>query len=343
MRAVVGVLGSTTLVIDGTPVPLSARPRAVLTALAVAAPEVVHPTRLAGALWPTSPPRSAPNAIQVYVSAIRKGAHEVGWEGDFVLHRDDGYLLDPAVQVDIDQLQAAVTEAQRLLDRRDPVAAEHLLAGRTDLDPSRVLSDLPAEFGQAVRHSGQALLERARLLRLRALVWSGQAGQALPTLLGLCGEYPERGDVVELAALAYYASSRPAEALELLRHHSDHLRHAFGLDPGEWFTILQARILSNDPTLLPDVDVETTVLCDHTPVDAVWDAVTCARAVGAMIADGATSEEMPPCLQRSVTQLGEWAFVHELVAGVKEHLGHGERRGEAAPAPMLTRLNQHTY
>lgn len=332
MKAVVGVLGSTTLVVNGTPVQLSARPRAVLTALAVAAPEVVHPARLAGALWPTSPPRSAPNAIQVYVSAIRKGAHEAGWRGEFVLHRDDGYLLDPAIQIDIDQLQAALTEAQRLLDRRDPIGAEQLLAGRTECDPSRVLSDLPAEFGQAMRHSGQALLERARLLRLRALVWSGRAGQALPTLLGLCDEYPERGDVVELAALAYYASSRPAEALELLRHHSDHLRHAFGLDPGEWHGLLQSRILSNDPTLLPDVDVGTTVICPHTPADQVWDAVLCARAVGTMIAAGATSEEMPPCLQRSVTQLGEWAFVHELVAGVKAHLQSEEGRAEAPVA-----------
>ena len=331
MKAVVGVLGSTTLVVDGAPVQLSARPRAVLTALAVSAPEVVHPARLAGALWASSPPRSAPNAIQVYVSAIRKGAHEAGWAGDFVLHRDDGYLLDPDVQVDIVQLQSAVTEAQRLLDRRDPVGAEQLLAGRTDLDPSRVLSDQPAEFGQAVRHSGQALLERARLLRLRALVWSGRAGQALPTLLGLCDEYPERGDAVELGALAYYALSRPAEALELLRRHSDHLRHDFGLDPGEWLSVLQGRILSNDPTLLPDVDVETTVVCPHTPTDAVWDAVVCARAVGARLAAGATSEEMPACLQRSVTQLGEWPFVHELVAGVKEHLGHGDEAGNGAP------------
>ena len=177
----------------------------------------------------------------------------------------------------------------------------------------------------------------------RVRIWIGHGERALPTLLGLCDEYPERGDVAELAALAYYASSRPAEALELLRRHSDHLRHDFGLDPGEWLSVLQGRILSNDPTLLPDVDVETTVVCPHTQADAVWDAVACARAIGAMIADGATSEDMPPCLQRSVTQLGEWAFVQELVAGVKEHLGHGERRGEAAPAPMLTRLNQHMY
>lgn len=326
MKAVVGVLGSTTLTMGGAAVKLSARPRAVLTALAVAAPDVVAPARLADALWQGNPPRSAANAIQVYVSAIRKGAHEAGWVGDFVLHRDDGYLLDPEVLVDLEQLQAAVSEAQRLLDRRDPVGAEQLLAGRTDLDPTRVLADLPAEFGQSVRHAGQALLERARLLRLRALIWSGQGEQALPTLLGLCDEYPERGDVVELAALAYYASSRPAEALELLRRHSDHLRHDFGLDPGEWLHVLQGRILSNDPSLLPDVDGSTTVVCPHTPADAVWDAVACARAVGEMLADGATSEDMPPCVQRSLTHLGEWPFLLELVSGVKEHQRRVEPR-----------------
>lgn len=338
MKAVVGVLGSTTLVVEGALVRLPARPRAVLTALAVTAPDPVPPARLAHALWHGSPPRSASNAIQVYVSAIRKGAHAAGWVGDFVLHRDDGYLLDPDVHVDLDQLQVAVTEAQRLLDRRDPVGAEQLLAGRTDLDPARVLADLPAEFGQAVRHSGQALLEQARMLRLRALVWGGQASQALPTLLGLCDDYPERGDTVELAALAYYASSRPAEALELLRRHGDYLRHDFGLDPGEWLSVLQGRILSNDPTLVPDIDVETSVACPHTPADAVWDAGVCARAVGALLAAGATSEEMPACLQRSVTQLGEWPFVQELVAGVKEHLGQSEqvKQVEQVAAPEST-------
>jgi SARP family transcriptional regulator, regulator of embCAB operon len=333
MKAVVGVLGSTTLLVEGSAVPLSARPRAVLTALAVTAPDAVAPPRLASALWHGEPPRSATNAIQVYVSSIRKGAHDAGWVGDFILHRDDGYLLDPTVEVDLEQLQVAAAEAQRLLDRRDPVGAEQLLAGRTDIDPARVLADLPAEFGPAVRHSGQALLERARMLRLRALVWSGRAGQALPTLLGLCDEYPERGDAVELAALAYYASSRPAEALDLLRRHGDHLRHDFGLDPGEWLSVLQGRILSNDPTLLPDIDVETSVACAHTPPDEPWDAVVCARAVGGLLADGATSEQMPACLQRAVTHLGEWPFVQELVAGVKEHLHGGpvpaqqERRG----------------
>ncbi|QFG68091.1 AfsR/SARP family transcriptional regulator [Ornithinimicrobium pratense] len=322
MKAVVAVLGSTTLVVDGAAVTLPARPRAVLTALAVTSPDVLAPARLADALWRGNPPRSAANAIQVYVSAIRKGAHEAGWVGDFVLHRDDGYLLDPEVLVDLDQLQGAVTEAQRLLDRRDPVGAEQLLAGRTNLDPARVLADLPAEFGPSVRHAGQALLERARLLRLRTLIWSGRGEEALPTLLGLCDEHPERGDAVELAALAYYASSRPAEALELLRRHSDHLRHAFGLDPGEWLHVLQGRILSNDLTLLPDVDLSTTVVCPHTPANAVWDAAVCARAVGGMLAGGATSEDMPPCLPRSVTQLGEWPFLLELVAGVKEHQGN---------------------
>lgn len=326
------VLGSTRLTIEDRPVTLSARPRAVLTALAVTSPDVVAPALLADALWHGSPPRSAANAVQVYVSAIRKGAHGAGWVGDFILHRDDGYLLDPDVEVDLHQLQIAVTEAQRLFDRRDPVAAEQLLARRTEVDASRVLADLPAEFGQVRRHAAQALLDGARLLRLRAMVWSGQSEQALPTLLGLCDEYPERGDAVELAAQALYASSRPAEALDLLRRHSDHLRHDFGLDPGEWLSALQARILSNDPTLMPQV-AENTVACAHTPADAVWDAVLCARAVGGLLAaGGANVEDMPSCLQRSVTQLGEWNFLIEVVAGVKE----GGGSAAVAEAPLAT-------
>lgn len=316
MKAQLTVLGSTLLVVDGAPVALPARPRAVLTAVGVAAPAPVSPERLATVLWRGSPPPSAANAIQVYISAVRRGAHEAGWPGEVILHRDHGYLLEPEIQIDLRQLQVAVTQAQLLLSRDDPVGAEQLLADRTEVEVSRVLTDLPPAFGQMLRHSAQALVECARLVWLRALVESGQSDRALPLLLALCEEHPERGDAVELTARAYYATSRPAEALEQLLWHRRHLQENFGLDPGDWLADLQRRILRNDPALVPTVFGPAEQACSHTGPDGEQDAVVCARAVGAMVAGGASAvDEMPPCLHRSVARLGEWQFLIEAVTG----------------------------
>lgn len=344
MKAQLTVLGSTLLVVGGAPVALPARPRAVLTGVGVAAPAPVSPERLAAALWRGSPPPSAANAIQVYISAVRRGAHEAGWPGEVILHRDHGYLLEPEIQVDLRQLQVAVAQAQLLLGRGDPVGAEQLLADRTEVEVSRVLADLPPAFGQVLRHSAQALVECARLVWLRALVESGQSDRALPLLLALCEEHPERGDAVELTARAYYATSRPAEALEQLRWHRSHLQENFGLDPGDWLADLQGRILRNDPALVPMVVGLQEQACSHSGPDGERDPVVCARAVGALVAEGGSSvDEMPACLHGSVALLGEWQFLIEAVTGaLRAGAGDAAADGAALDHELVTSIRSGT-
>lgn len=343
VAAHVSVLGSTALVIDGEAVKLAARPRAVLTVLAVAAPSIVPPERIGAALWRGPPPRSATNAVQVYVSAVRRGAHEGGWRGDFVLRRDSGYLLDPAVTVDLQQLRTATERAEAALATGEASSAVGWLVGLTDPDPDTVLADLRQDSDPAMRHTVQALLERARMLFLRSLVDSGQPDRALPALLGLCEEYPERGDVVEQTALAYYRSGRPTAALHLVRQHRQHLRRDFGLDPGPWLEVLERRILTNHPALAPMTEVPPEALpqtCPHTESGSKVDSVRCARAAGAAVVRGSQDDvDIGPCLHRGRAELGDWGILNEVVTGALEALarpgvppsGQPEQRPEPAP------------
>jgi len=67
------VLGPLEVVGAGGPVALgSFQQRAVLALLLVHAPEVVSVDQLIDELWGERPPTTAPHAVQVHVSAIRK-------------------------------------------------------------------------------------------------------------------------------------------------------------------------------------------------------------------------------------------------------------------------------
>jgi hypothetical protein len=67
------ILGSLDVVENGHPVPLGgSKQRALLASLLLHANEVVSRDRLIDELWGASPPATAPTALQVYVSQLRK-------------------------------------------------------------------------------------------------------------------------------------------------------------------------------------------------------------------------------------------------------------------------------
>ena len=67
------ILGPLEVLAAGAPVALgTAKQRAVLALLLVAAPEPLSRDRLIDELWGEQAPASAPHAVQVYISGIRK-------------------------------------------------------------------------------------------------------------------------------------------------------------------------------------------------------------------------------------------------------------------------------
>ncbi|MFX0540022.1 AfsR/SARP family transcriptional regulator [Ornithinimicrobium sp. Y1847] len=166
-------------------------------------------------------------------------------------------------------------------------------------------------------------MDRARVVYLDALVRSGNPGRALPALLMLTEDLPDRGDVVQLTVLAYYRTSRPAEALQLLRKHRRYLVDEQGLDPGPWLDILEQRILTNDLDLRGDEDraaagPDLLADCPHC-LDDRYDAVRCAQQIGAAVAilapDAPEPTELTPCADRCRAELGEWGFLRNAMLG----------------------------
>ena len=72
-RLEIRLLGPVEALLDGAPVASGgARPRALLTVLALSAGTAVSTERLIDTVWDGAPPAGAANSVQVYVSRMRK-------------------------------------------------------------------------------------------------------------------------------------------------------------------------------------------------------------------------------------------------------------------------------
>src|SRR6476659_3224887 len=114
------ILGPLTAVDDGRAVELPRRKhRALLAALLLRAGELVSGDRLIEDLWGESPPRTARDALQNYVSLLRKSLG-----ADVLVTREGGYLLDVSPeQVDAVRFERLAAEA-REIDSPDGRAAK---------------------------------------------------------------------------------------------------------------------------------------------------------------------------------------------------------------------------
>src|SRR4026208_2096509 len=100
----------------GEPVTLGApKPRALLTALALDLGHVVSVDPLVEALWPGDAPDTAPHAVQVYVSQLRKAL------GPVIATRPPGYVLElDSDDVDVHLFARLAEEGRGALRRDDP-------------------------------------------------------------------------------------------------------------------------------------------------------------------------------------------------------------------------------
>jgi predicted ATPase/DNA-binding SARP family transcriptional activator len=221
--------------------------RAVLAILLLQAGQVVATERLIDELWGESPPRSAANTLQVYVSNLRKAL------GDGVLTtRPAGYQLEPsAVELDAEEFSDLVTEARRALKGGDPASAHRLLVRALGLWRGAPL----AEFAYEQFAQGEiARLEEARITasedRIDALLAIGGDAGLVADLERLIRDHPLRERLRGQLMLALYRSGRQADALEAYREARQRLVDELGIEPGEELRSLQAAILNQDPSLV---------------------------------------------------------------------------------------------
>jgi predicted ATPase/DNA-binding SARP family transcriptional activator len=245
----VSVLGPLRVDVDGQPVALGRRSRALVAALVVRRDQVVASDQLVEVVWPDHPPTDARNALQALVSRTRRA---LGPAGSALVTVGEGYRLDlPAEAVDAARFERAVVGArQRAGGRVDATGAvvalgEVLAAWRGD--PYLEVSDDPAAVAAASRLT--ELRREAIDLHAEAVLRGGGGSELIADLQGWAAEDPLRERTHRSLAHALYRAGRQADALEILGRVRDRLRDELGLDPAPETDALYAALLRRDPDL----------------------------------------------------------------------------------------------
>ena len=243
------------LEVGGEPFRGAPKPRALLVSLLVARGSPVPHERLVDAVWGERAPAGAAQALQVYVSGLRRAGLQIERVGS-------GYRLV------VDRLDA--TEFDRLV----ALAGEHRAAGRHEQALVALEEALALWRGSALAGAEDgAELERDRLEELRITALEDRADSELalgqlPDLaqLGrLAGEHPLRERLHGLLMLGLYRAGRQADALAgyaEIRQALDEL----GLEPGAELRALQGAILRHDAALA--VEPESLRERRHLPAPA---------------------------------------------------------------------------
>src|SRR5437764_952950 len=230
---------------DG-PVPLGgAKQRALLAVLLLNVGEVVSSDRLIDSLWGERPPETAPKALQVHVSQLRKALG-----ASVIQTRQPGYVLELGDhELDLDRFRRLHDEAGSVA-ASDPGRARQLLGEALDLWRGPPLADFLYEpFAQA--EIGR--LEEARLTaiedRIDADLALGRHGSLVGEIDSLITQHPHRERLRAQHMLALYGSGRQAEALDAFQAARRGLTSELGIEPGRRLRDLQAAILRQDPAL----------------------------------------------------------------------------------------------
>jgi DNA-binding SARP family transcriptional activator len=222
------------------------KPRALLSVLALDLGRVVSVDHLVDALWPGDAPHTAPHAVQVYVSQLRKAL------GPVIATRPPGYVLELAPDhVDVHRFTRLAEEGRGALQGDDPESAETALREALALWRGPALADFVYEpFAQ----TEIARLEELRTVvveeRIEADLALGRHAELVSELEALVQAQPHRERPRAQLMLALYRSGRQADALGAYRSARDVLVDELGIEPGPELKELEAAILRQDASLL---------------------------------------------------------------------------------------------
>jgi DNA-binding SARP family transcriptional activator len=237
------ILGPLEVVADGEAVSLPRKKqRALLALLLLRAGEAVSTDELIEELWAGKPPVTARDALQNYVSQLRKALGP-----EVIVTRDPGYLLEAtAEQTDLGRFERLVAEARR----EDAKARAEKLREALGLWRGPPLADLAYESFTG--------LEVARLDELRASAQAdlvdaglelGRHTELVAELETTIAERPFDERPRAQLMLALYRAGRQADALEAYHQARRTLDEELGLEPGAQLRELEQAILRQDTAL----------------------------------------------------------------------------------------------
>ena len=252
-----GILGPIEVIgDDGSPLALGgAKQRTLLAILLLRADEVVSADSLLFSLWGDEPPTTARNALQVYVSHLRKilqSGRRRDTVTDVIETVAPGYRLTFGRDVvDAHRFRRLVTDGQRALGDGRPSEASVRLREALSLWRGPALADVALEdFAQPEATA----LEELRLValedRCEADLEIGRASELVPELEAAYAEHPTRERLLQHLMLALYRSGRQADALSKYLGAVDRLVEEYGIDPDAATTALYQQILQQDAGLV---------------------------------------------------------------------------------------------
>ena len=248
------ILGPLEVVNEARVLPLGGlKQRGVLGLLLLERNRVVPRDRLVDALWGESPPASAANSVQVYVSKLRRLLNEDESSESALVTAPPGYLLRVAPGLlDADEFERLLDDGKAALRAESFAEAEMILARALALWRGPALADLASEpFAQ----SEIARLDRLRLetleARFEAMLAVGREIEVVSELQALVALHPLDERLRAQLMVALYRSGRHADALETYRTFRQLLDDELGLEPNPELRRLEQAILRQDDSLGP--------------------------------------------------------------------------------------------
>jgi predicted ATPase/DNA-binding SARP family transcriptional activator len=243
MRPLFRILGS--LEVEGAGPLGGPQQRELLRRLLLSANAVVSVDRLVDDVWGgAEPPEHAREALQVYVSRLRKaipdGQKRIRWE-------QGGYRITVEEdELDAHRFERFAAEGRRLLAAADAAAAA------SAFDEALGLWRGPVDV-EGLRAPDLARLEELRLSaeedRIDAELARSRERELVAELERLVAQEPLRERRRRQLMLALYRSGRQAEALAAYREARRALVEELGLEPSAELRELEAAILRQDPAL----------------------------------------------------------------------------------------------
>jgi DNA-binding SARP family transcriptional activator len=249
------ILGSFEARDAGQQVPLGGlKQRSALAVLVLSANCVVPFDRLVDELWGENPPAQAANALQTYISNLRRALEpdRAPREPARVLRsQPPGYLLavDPE-DVDAIRFERLAGEGRALLRQNQPQDARKLLVDALALWRGPALADF---VNQPFASTEAARLEELRAValedRIAADLALGEHSALIPELQRLVAAEPLREKLWSHLILALYRAGRQGDALAAYQQCRKTLDEELGIEPGSAVRQLEIDVLQQAPSL----------------------------------------------------------------------------------------------
>ncbi|WP_137988230.1 AfsR/SARP family transcriptional regulator [Streptomyces vilmorinianum] len=259
----VGILGPLAVRLNGQSiVPSAGKPRQLLALLAIRAERVVTVPTLMEEIWGDAIPKSAATTLQTYILHLRRkvtAALRGGDAKEVLTTCFGGYRLAVRPEdSDLREFQSLASRGSVALEAGDARAASVTLERALGLWRGPALVDVPVGRVLGVEVLGMEE-QRTRVLeqRIEADLLLGRHASLLAELRMLVARHPMNENLAAQLMTALYRSGGVWRALEVFQELRRTLIEELGVEPSHRLQRLHQAVLSGEPELDLDLELET--------------------------------------------------------------------------------------